>query len=143
MRRNRLNVGTCRSTSSAISAGDASIVSLVTTLTLAGMSPSRCSVRVGVTVTVSSSAAGASVDVDRRATRSLDALRVFSAKPPARHDDRDVAGRRRLDGEAAVRSGRHALLGARAARTMTAAPETTPPLESWTTPEIEVPPEPV
>ena len=32
--------------------------SLVTTLTLAGTSPSRCSVRVGVTVTVSSSVAG-------------------------------------------------------------------------------------
>ena len=83
VRRKRLNVGTCRSTSSASSAGDASIASLVRTLTLAGTSPSRCSVRVGVTVTVSSSVAGSTDDFDRVRSR-LDAFCVFSAKPPAR-----------------------------------------------------------
>src|SRR5215216_6532533 len=60
VRRNRLKVGTNRSTSSATTEGDRLIVSLSTTLTLAGTSPSRCSVRVGVTVTDSNSVAGTS-----------------------------------------------------------------------------------
>ena len=76
----------------------------MTTLTLAGMSPSRCSVRVGVTVTVSSSVAGSTIDVDR-VRRRRDAFCVFSAKPPARTMmvTSPVSGR--LDGEAAVGSG--------------------------------------
>ncbi len=57
LRRNRLNVGTCRSTSSATTAGDCRIVSFSTMLALTGTSPRRFSLRVGVTVTVSKSPA--------------------------------------------------------------------------------------
>src|SRR3954466_15725453 len=42
VRRNRLNVGTCRSTSSATTAGDCRMSLLLRTLTLAGTSPRRC-----------------------------------------------------------------------------------------------------
>ena len=62
-------------------AGDWRICSLSTTVTLAGTSPSRCSVRVGVTVTDSKRPAGAS-------TISSGPLGVSgwlrSANPPAR-----------------------------------------------------------
>ena len=47
------------------------------------MSPSRCSLRAGVTVTVSSSVAGSTDDLDRAALGAV-SLRVLSAKPPAR-----------------------------------------------------------
>ena len=104
VRRNRLNVGTCRSTSSAISAGDASIASLVTTLTLAGTSPSRCSVRVGVTVTVSSRLAGASVtSIDRDGSVTCCTPGRESA---GEHGDGDVPAAGRFDGEPAVGAGR-------------------------------------
>ncbi len=53
VRRNRLNVGTCRSTSSATTAGDRSICSLDTMLTLAGTSVMSCSERVAVTTSCS------------------------------------------------------------------------------------------
>src|ERR1041384_2268360 len=58
VRPNTPQPGTLRKTSSAVSAGDDSIASLVTTLTLAGTSPNLVAVRVGVTVTVSKSVAG-------------------------------------------------------------------------------------
>ena len=54
----------------------------MTTLTLAGTSPSRCSVRVGVTVTVSNSVAGSTTM--SIALPDADAFCVFSANPPAR-----------------------------------------------------------
>ncbi len=59
VRRKRLKVGTCRSRSSATTAGELSIVSASRMLMLAGMLPRRSSVRDGVTVTVWSSPAGA------------------------------------------------------------------------------------
>ena len=66
VRRNRLNVGTCRSTSSATTAGDWRMSSRPITLTLAGTSPRRCSIRDAVTVTVSDSDAGVSTTSTRR-----------------------------------------------------------------------------
>src|SRR5688500_5039880 len=61
VRRNRLNVGIWRSTSSATTAGDCSICVLLTTLTLAGTSAIRCSDRVAVTVSCSTMPAGFSL----------------------------------------------------------------------------------
>jgi hypothetical protein len=134
-RRNRLKLGTLRSTSSAVSAGDDSIVSLVTTLTLAGTSPSRCSVRVGVTVTVSNSVAGSTtISI---APPEPDAVTVFSAKPPARttivtSTPAAVSTGNRPSGPVVERCS-----GPDPERTMTAAPETMPPLVSCTTPDTE------
>ena len=89
VRRNRLKVGTWRSTSSATTAGDWRICSLSMTLTLAGTSPSRCSVRVGVTVTDSKSVAGASTTSSAPFGGSgCD----FSAKPLARTTSVVAAG---------------------------------------------------
>jgi hypothetical protein len=59
VRRNRLKVGAWRSTSSATTRRPADLL-LLMTLTLAGTSASRCSVRVGVTDTDSNSVAGVS-----------------------------------------------------------------------------------
>ena len=82
VRRNRLNVGTCRSTSSATTAGDCRMSSRVSTLTLAGRSPVSCWLRAAVTVTVSETLAGArttSIEVPASAIVCRD-----SANPPAR-----------------------------------------------------------
>src|SRR5262245_35198710 len=81
LRRNRLKVGTWRSTSSATTAGDCRIVSFSTTFALTGTSPSRFSVRVGVTVTVSNSVA-----ILRTTATSFDGVTGpdHSANPPAR-----------------------------------------------------------
>ena len=80
VRRNRLNVGTGRSTSSATTAGDCRICSLSMTLTLAGTSPSRCSLRVGVTDHRFEQGGRGQHHVERRHRAGCD----FSAKPPAR-----------------------------------------------------------
>src|SRR5581483_8439139 len=131
VRRNRLKLATCRNASSAIKAGDNSIASLVTTLTLAGMSATRWAERVGVTVTVSSTAAGATTMSSSWLpvpTRS-----VFSANPPARTvsvtSPSGASIVKRPSGPVTVsRSGDPAV------RTLTVAPTTAPPSESWTTP---------
>ena len=64
VRRNRLKVGIWRRTSSATSAGEFLMSSLSMMLMLAGMLPSRSSLRAGVTVTVSSRAGGVDDDFD-------------------------------------------------------------------------------
>src|SRR6187397_673325 len=89
VRRKRLNVGAWRSTSSATTAGDRRICSLSMTLTLAGTSASRCSVRVGVTDTDSKSVAGAN---------------STSSVPP-------LAGRDRTEREPPVGAGHRLLFG--------------------------------
>src|SRR5712691_10779188 len=135
VRRKRLKVGICRSTSSATTAGDILISSLCSTFTLAAMSPSRCSVRDAVTVTSSRSVAGLRMMSSAREpslTRS-----VFSANPPARTMTVTspvalVSTANRPSGPVITRCS-----GPDAARTMTRAPDTTPPVESCTTPEIE------
>jgi len=129
VRRNRLKLGTLRRTSSAVNAGDDSIVSLVTTLTLAGVSPSRCSVRVGVTVTVSNRVAGSTITSMVLPADASD-FSVFSAKPPARtmivtSPAPGASTVNRPSGPVVVRCS-----GPDPERTMTAAPETTPPLVS-------------
>ena len=132
VRRNRLKVGTRRRTSSAPVAGDWRICSLSTTVTLAGTSPSRCSVRVGVTVTDSKSPAGAS-------TISSGPFGVSgwlrSAKPPARTTSvvwPAVPGSRlkRPSGPVTVWACTPEL-----PITSTVAPETTAPDSSRTTPD--------
>ena len=80
VRRNRLKLGTWRRMSSAMTAGDALMASLVTTLTLAGMVPRRRSVRVAVTTTDSSTEAGSSV----KASAPAPIGRWASAKPGER-----------------------------------------------------------
>ena len=100
---------------------------------LAGTSPRRCSVRVGVTVTVSSSEAGSTVISIE--PPDVDTFCVFSANPPARTTTvtspaASVSMENRPSGPVVARCS-----APDAARTMTAAPETTPPLESCTTPE--------
>jgi hypothetical protein len=75
VRLNKLNVGIWRSTSSATTAGEALMSSLVNTLTLAGMSPARCSLRVGVTVTVSFNGAG------ERTTSRFSPLKAVARSP--------------------------------------------------------------
>ena len=133
VRRNKLNVGIWRSTSSATTAGEALMSSLVNTLTLAGISPTRCSLRVGVTVTVSSTVAG-----DRTTSR----LPVptsgcsFTANPPARTmsvaaPDGSLSRLKRPSGPVTV------CWSPDSARTTTEAPATAPPLVSLTTPVIE------
>ena len=83
----------------------------MTTLTLAGISPRRCSVRVGVTVTVSSRVAGAS-------TRSRSPVCAggtcvgFLREPSREDDDRQLTGFGHVDGEPAVGSRGAAMLGA-------------------------------
>ena len=133
-RRKRLKVGIWRRTSSATSAGEALISSLVRTLTLAGTSPSRCSVRVAVTATVSSSAPGA-ITMSTSGRAGLNALLLFGESAGA-HDEEDVAALGRLDREPAVGPRRRLLLGPDAGRMTTDAPTTTPPLASCTTPAI-------
>ena len=134
VRRNRLNVGICRRTSSATTAGDDLMSSLVSTLTLAGMSPARCSLRAGVTVTVSRIAAGDTTISSSRARSLVDTRAVFSAKPPARttsvtSSPSGVSTEKRPSGPVTVcRSAPDAGL------TTTAAPTTAPPTESRTTP---------
>src|SRR3954466_8050696 len=135
VRLNRLKLGTLRRTSSAVSAGEASMVSLVTTLTLAGTSPSRCSVRVGVTVTVSNSVAGSTTISSPLA--EPDAFTVFSAKPPARTTivTSPVSGVsivNRPSGPGVARCS-----GPDPERTTTAAPDTMPQLGSCTTPDTD------
>src|SRR5262245_52039567 len=81
LRRNRLKVGTCRSTSSATTAGDWRMVSFSTMFALTGTSPRRFALRVGVTVTVSNNPATASTT----STSRFDGTDCdHSAKPPAR-----------------------------------------------------------
>ena len=84
--------------------------------------------RVGVTVTVSNSVAGSTVM--SIAPPTLDAFCVFSAKPPARtmivtSPVAGVSTAKRPSGPVVTRSSEPD-----PTRTMTAAPETTPPLES-------------
>src|SRR5688572_5601119 len=133
VRRNRLNVGTSRSTSSATMAGERRIVSLSITLTLAGTSPRRCSVRVGVTVTDSKTVAGA-----RTTSISLEPESgwTFSEKPTARTTRLAPAAgggpsvAKRPSGPVTVCCTTPA-----GVRTRTDAPDTTPPDESLTTPD--------
>src|SRR5438552_5918435 len=136
VRRNRLNVGICRSTSSATTAGDVRMSSLVSTLTLAGTAPDRCSVRVGVTVTVSASVAGDST-MSSAAGVAL-TCSDFSANPPARtitvRSLADDSTENRPSGPVTVRCS-----GPLAGRTMTDAPAPTAPDVSLPTPET-VPP---
>ena len=83
-RRNRLNVGICCRMSSATTAGASLMSSRVITLTLAGTSPSRCSLRVGVTVTASEMPAGWSVTSRLCVADAAGIVRRNSAKPPDR-----------------------------------------------------------
>ena len=83
--------------------------SLVTTFTLAGVSTTFCSVRVGVTVTVSNSVAGDSVISTSARPAEIDS-RLLGESARA-HDHGDLAGFRHLDREAAVGTRRHARLG--------------------------------
>ena len=131
VRRNRLKVGTRRKTSSAPVAGDWRICSLSTTLMLAGTSPRRCSVRVGVTVTDSKSPAGAST-ISSGPFGASGWLR--SAKPAAR--TMSVAGP--LPGSRLKRPSGPVTVWACTPElpiTSTVAPETTAPDSSRTTPE--------
>ena len=103
---------------------------LSSTLTLAGMSPSRCSRRSGVTVTVSSSVAG---DNTTSISTAPEIACSWGAKPPARTISVPVLGAssmvKRPSGPVTVcRSSPDA------PRTTTEAPETAPPLESLTMP---------
>ena len=132
LRRNRLKVGTCRSTSSATTAGDCRIVSFSTMFALTGTSPSRFALRVGVTVTVSSSPATASTtSTSRLAGTDCD----HSAKPPARTISvRSPAGAiamaNRPSGPDTV-----CCSGPLVPITITDAPDTTAPESSLTMPE--------
>src|SRR5439155_5350182 len=136
VRRNRLKVGTWRSTSSATSAGDAAISRLLTTLTLAGVSPRRCSLRVGVTVTVSNNPAGART-TSMSPVCAAGTFSVFSAKPPAR----TITVTSPVSGASTVKRPSGPVVTRRSGpnplRTITAAPETTSPVESLTTTETE------
>ena len=101
VRRNRENVGTCRSTSSATTAADCSICWLSSTVTLAGVSPSRCSVRLGVTVTSSNSDAGDSIDFHRARLERLLLLRETASED----DQRGPTIWNAVEGKPAVRTG--------------------------------------
>ena len=92
VRRNRLKVGICRSTSSATTAGDWRMSWRLSTLTLAGRSPVRCSLRVAVTVTVSDTLGRREHDVDL-AGRAVgaDGLARFG-KAAGAHDQHGLAG---------------------------------------------------
>ena len=131
VRRNRLNVGTCRSTSSATTAGEFLMASVSRTLMLAGMLPSRSALREGVTVTVSSSVAGSST-ISRASDDDIGCR--FSANPPARMTSvapalGAVSRVNRPSGPVTVCASVPELV-----RTITVAPDTTPPLWSRTTP---------
>jgi hypothetical protein len=136
LRRKRLNVGICRSTSSATTAGDDLISSPVRMLTLAGVSPRRCSPRLGVTVTVSSTPAGATTTLSSPARSAAVTRLVVSAKPPARTirvtaSPSGVSIVNRPSGPLVIcRSGEPST------RTMTIAPGTAAPDESWMMPVI-------
>src|SRR5215468_12568521 len=78
---NKLNVGSCRSTSSTATAGDCLMSADRSTLTLADTSARRCSVRAAVTVMSSRSDEGSSVTVMALAFGST--VCCFSAKPGA------------------------------------------------------------
>ena len=84
VRRKRLNVGICRSTSSATNAGDCLMSCLSSMLTLAGTSPVRRSLRVAVTVTASVIVAGTTTR--SRFARGASRATVYwsSANPAAR-----------------------------------------------------------
>ena len=137
-RRKRLNVGTCRSTSSATTAGDSRICWLDRTVTLAGTSPARCSPRVAVTATVSDSGAS-----DRTTSRlcvrsASDTLRTYSANPPARtvrttSPSAFTSMAKRPSGPVTACAAGPALEAAGTAATTTA-PATDAPVESRTTP---------
>src|SRR6185436_5014238 len=135
VRRNRLKVGIWRSTSSATTAGEFWMSSAWSTLMLAGVSPSRCSVRDAVTVTCSSSCAGARTICSGRSTSVTRS--DFSAKPPARtitvtSRASATSTEKRPSGPVVTRCS-----APDSTRMMTAAPETAPPVASWTTPEID------
>ena len=108
--------------------------SLDSRLTLAGMSPRRCSVRDGVTITVSSRFAG-----DSMISTSAEPFTGFwtSPNPPARTtrvdgSDGAVSKVNRPSGPVTVCCWTPAGVSRR-----TAAPDTAPPLESLTTPVTE------
>ena len=132
LRRNRLNVGTCLSTSSATTAGDCWIVSFSMMLALTGTSPRAFSLRVGVTVTVSNSVA-----IFRTTLTSLDGVMGSenSANPPARTTIFRLPlgtelNENRPSGPVTVCSS-----GPLVPSTLTDAPDTAPPASSRTTPE--------
>ena len=133
VRRNRLKVGAWRSTSSATTAGDRRICSLSMTLTLAGTSASRCSVRVGVTDTDSKRVGRGQLHLERTPSAGCD----FSAKPLARTTMVAPEG---TEPNENLPSGPVTVCCSEpeGPRAMTAAPATTPPVESLTTPDTPV-----
>ena len=134
VRRNRLKVGAWRSTSSETTAGDCRICSLLMTLTRAGTSPSRCSVRVGVTETRSKKVAGSS---STSSSPLGEAGCDFSAKPLALTT---MVASEGTDENEKLPSGPVIVCCSPppGARAMTAAPEITAPDESLTTPDTRV-----
>ena len=101
-------------------------------LALTGTSPSRFSLRVGVTVTVSNNVAIFSTTLDFVRVRRH---RCRPLGESARADDeRQAADLEHRTGEPAVRTGHRLLLRVRWSRgTLTEAPETAPPASSRTT----------
>src|SRR5882672_5065734 len=136
VRRNKLNVGSCRNTSSATTAGEFRMSSERSTLTLAGTLPSRCSVRDAVTVTSSRRPAGSSDTVTLDAVAEIDCS--FCANPGA--STTSVTSPEPDDSMVKRPSGPDtAQCSPSAPRAMTEAPGTTAPVASWTTP-VTVPP---
>src|SRR6188472_2152296 len=132
LRRNRLNVGTCLSTSSATTAGDCRMVSFSMMLALTGTSPRAFSLRVGVTVTVSNNVA-----ILRTTLISFEGATDadHSANPPARTTIVTLPpgtpeSVKRPSGPVTVCNS-----GPPVPRTLIDAPETAPPASSRTTPE--------
>ncbi len=129
VRRNRLKLGIWRRMSSAMTAGEALIVSLVTTLTLAGIVPRRRSVRVAVTTTDSSTEAGWRVTVASPAPSGCCATANPGARTMTVPDAGGLAMVKRPSPSVTVRCS-----PPDAVRTITVAPTMTSPLVSETTP---------
>ena len=138
-RRKRLNSGSWRSRSSGTSAGRRWMSCWRMTLTLAGMVPSCCSLRVGVTVTSSRRRAGWSTTSTLPAAIPCASDLRHSANPVAR----TISVTSPPAGRATENLPDASLVVCRsspdATRTMTEAPAIAPPVESWTMPDMTAP----